>query len=81
MRYTNWRGLPVDVLGSWIQRVSVRSWILNLYRVWCIVFASGFLMACIAFVLIRRRELRSRPRKRYRTRIAALHALVESRRA
>jgi RNA polymerase sigma factor (TIGR02999 family) len=39
MRFTNWRGLPVDLLGAFFGQVSVRTRLLNLY--WVVAWVSG----------------------------------------
>lgn len=79
VRYTNWRGLPVDWMGNWVREISIRPLLLNLYRVWAIVAGAALLLVVFAFVVVRRREVRSRQSKRYRTRFGVLQALIKAR--
>lgn len=59
IRFTNWRGLPVDWLGSWTRDVSVRTWFLNMYWAWCIV-SGGCLMVILAIHAWLARRMRRR---------------------
>ncbi|MFM8699184.1 MAG: ECF-type sigma factor, partial [Phycisphaerales bacterium] len=62
VRYTNWRGVPVDILGAFFGKVSLRTRYLNLY--WFVVWiAAGVLAVSVPLhVLHRRLYRRSKPR-------------------
>jgi RNA polymerase sigma factor (TIGR02999 family) len=61
MRFTNWRGVPVDLLGAFFGRVSLRAHLLNLYWVTVSVAAAGLAVSIPLHIWRRRLAYLSRP--------------------
>jgi hypothetical protein len=80
MRYTNWRGLPVELLGNWAREISVRTYLLNLYWVWFWLLCVLSVISAICFIWTVRRQRRGPARPHYRTRMAVYSALVRAQR-
>jgi RNA polymerase sigma-70 factor (ECF subfamily) len=54
IRYTNWRGIPLDVLGAFFGQISLRTHLLNLYWLFAFVAAAGLVVSVPLHVLHRR---------------------------
>lgn len=54
IRYTNWRGIPLDILGAFFGQISLRTHLLNLYWFVAFVAAAGLAVSVPLHVLHRR---------------------------
>lgn len=55
IRFTNWRGVPVDVLGAFFGQISLRTHLLNLY--WLVAWVAGIALAMFIPLHVAHRRL------------------------
>ncbi len=71
MRFTNWRGLPMDLLGAFFGQVSLRTRWLNLY--WFVAWIAGTALAASISLHVAHRRLA----RRFRTKDRSIQVLFD----